>query len=317
MFSTFVEELEHMYPSIRQWLDRKVAPQLDTPHRRAFLLSAGERPVASVVVKRGESSKLCHVRIAPEFQDKNIGSVLFYFLAQEIRSIAAEVHFTLPESLWHERQEFFQSFGFTESYKANQQYRLFETELSCSASFGDFWRHAADHLPTISRLLKSSGCTDVPPLMISIKPKFAQAIMSGEKRVEIRRSFSAKWADQRLCIYSSAPEQKLLGEATVTSVVAATPEDIWAAFGKDISCNRAEFDQYADGASKLVAIALGDVRKYERPLRLNDIRAFSGTPFSPPQSHRTLELKDNFESVITVAHDLQGPFGLSTVDRIK
>src|SRR5258708_15330730 len=71
VFTQFVQEVEHMYPSIKQWLDRKVAPQLDTPHRRAFLLSSGDRPVASVGLKRGESSKPCHVRITQECQYNN------------------------------------------------------------------------------------------------------------------------------------------------------------------------------------------------------------------------------------------------------
>jgi predicted transcriptional regulator len=304
VFTQFVEEVEHMYPSIKQWLERKVAPQLDTPHRRAFLLSSGDRPIASVVLKRGDSSKLCHVRIAPEFQDNNLGSLLFCLLAQEIRSIATEVHFTLPESLWYERREFFRSFGFSESHKANQQYRLFDAELSCSAPFRDFWLHATEHTATIRKFLCSAGYVDVPPLVMSIKPRFARAVISGEKRVEIRRSFSSKWVDHRLCIYSSAPEQKLLGEATVLSVVSASPEEIWATFGNEIGCGRAEFNEYAHGTQKLVAITLGDVREYEQPMCLQDIRALSGGEFLPPQSHRTLGDKDNFKSVITVAQEL-------------
>jgi predicted transcriptional regulator/N-acetylglutamate synthase-like GNAT family acetyltransferase len=308
MFAKFVEDLEHMYPSIRQWLEGKVAPQLDTARRSAVLLTTGDQPIASVVLKRGSSSKLCHVRIAPEFQEQNLGSFLFCLLAHEIRSVAAEVHFTLPESLWCEKREFFRSFGFSECHKANQQYRLFDQELSCSAPFEHFWQHAADQMPAVTRFLSSRGFVDVPRLILSIRPKFARAVIAGQKRVEIRRSFSPRWVDQRLCLYSSSPDRRLIGEATVMSVVAASPEEIWSSYGDQICCERSEFETYSTGKSELVAITLGQVREYERPLRLDEIRALNGGNFSPPQSYRTISEKDNFHSVLSVVHELHtGP----------
>jgi predicted transcriptional regulator len=314
LFSDFVLQNEKMYPAIETWLNRKVAPQLDGAHRRAFLLSAGEQPIASVVVKRGNSSKLCHVRIDPNFQNQNLGTLLFCLLAHEIRSIASEVHFTLPESLWQEREDFFRSFGFAESVVANQQYRLFDRELSCSAPFETFWKHAEDQLPTLADFLGATGYMDVPRLLMSVRPKFARAIVAGDKRVEIRRSFSSRWVDQRLCIYASSPDSCLLGEATVMSVVTGHPEEIWSSYGAQLGCSRSEFDGYARGASKLAAIILGQVIRYQRPLPLAEIRALNEGHFSPPQSYRKVEEKDRFQSVLSVAHDLcTGPLALPTM----
>jgi len=312
-FTEFVLQNEEMYPTIEAWLDRKVAPQLDGANRRAFLLSDGEKPVASAVVKRGVSSKLCHVRIAPSSQNQNLGTLLFCLLAHEIRSLASEVHFTLPESLWLEKEDFFRSFGFAESTIANHQYRLFDRELSCSAPFGTFWKHAEDQLPAIARFLGSIGYMDVPRLLMSIKPKFARAIIAGDKRVEIRRSFSSRWTDQRLCIYSSAPDRCLLGEATVLSVITGHPEEIWSSYRAQIGCSRTEFDDYARGSSKLTAIQLGQATRYERPLALSELRALNQGHFSPPQSYRTVRERDNFQSLLSVAHDLcAGPLALPT-----
>lgn len=313
LFTEFILQNERMYPAIETWLKRKVAPQLDGKHRRAFLLAAGEQPIASVVVKRGRSSKLCHVRIDPSFQDQNLGTLLFCLLAQEIRSIASEVHFTLPESLWQEKEDFFRSFGFAESNVANQQYRLFERELACSSPFETFWKHAEDQLPTVAKFLSTTGYVDVPRLLMSVRPKFARAIMAGDKKVEIRRSFSNRWVDQRLCIYSSSPDRCLLGEATIMSVVTGHPEEIWSSYSTQLSCSRGEFDSYAQGRSKLAAIILGHVIKYQRPVPLADIRALNEGHFSPPQSHRKVDEKDQFQSVLSVAHDLcTGPLALPT-----
>lgn len=314
MFTEFVLQNERMYPSIEAWLKRKVAPQLDGKHRRAFLLSDGEEPIASVVVKRGLSSKLCHVRIDPSFQNHNLGTLLFCLLAHEIRSLANEVHFTLPESLWLEKEEFFRSFGFAESTVANQQYRLFDRELSCSASFRTFWEHAEDQLSVVADFLDTVGYVDVPRLLMSIRPKFARAIIAGEKEVEVRRSFSSRWTDQRLCIYSSAPDRCILGEATVISVITGSPEEIWSSYCAQLYCSRAEFDNYARGTSKLSAIRLGQVTPYKRPMPLNEIRALNEGRFSPPQSYRAVGEKDNFHSVLSVANDLcTGPLALPTL----
>ncbi|HTX37907.1 MAG TPA: hypothetical protein VME43_22915 [Bryobacteraceae bacterium] len=310
-FTEFVLQNEEMYPAIEAWLNRKVVPQLGGANRRAFLLADGEKPIASVVVKRGESSKLCHVRIDRGFQNKNLGTLLFCLLAHEIRSLANEVHFTLPESLWLEKEDFFRSFGFAESIVANQQYRLFDRELSCSAPFSTFWKHAEDQLPAIAKFLGTIGYVDVPRLLMSIKPKFARAILAGDKRVELRRSFSNRWIDQRLCIYSSAPDRCLLGEATVLSVITRHPEEIWSTYRAQLRCSRTEFDDYARGTSKLAAIELGQVMRYERPLPLSEIRALNEGRFLPPQSYRSVHEKDNFHSLLSVAHDLcTGPLAL-------
>lgn len=154
---------------------------------------------------------------------------------------------------------------------------------------------------------------DVPRLLMSIRPRFARAVMAGDKHVEIRRSFSKRWVDQRLCIYSSSPDQCLLGEATVISVIEESPEEIWSSYAAQLCCTRTEFEEYSRGASKLVAITLGQVTRYERPLPLKEIRALNEGHFSPPQSYRAVADKDNFHSVLSMAHDLcTGPLVLPT-----
>jgi predicted transcriptional regulator len=148
---------------------------------------------------------------------------------------------------------------------------------------------------------------------MSIRPKFARAIIAGDKQVELRRSFSTRWVDQRLCIYSSAPDQCLLGEATVMCVVTAHPEQIWSSYRDQLGCSRSEFDNYSRGTSKLAAIVLGQVLRYEHPLPLSEIRSLNEGRFSPPQSYRAVDERDNFHSILSVAHDLcSGPLALPT-----
>ena len=107
MFSEFVLRNKGMYPQIGTWLDSKVAPQLDSASRRALLLSLGDEPIASVVLKRGSSSKLCHVRIDPGFRDQHLGTLLFCLLAHEVRPVAKDVISHYRRACGRRRRGFF------------------------------------------------------------------------------------------------------------------------------------------------------------------------------------------------------------------
>jgi hypothetical protein len=55
----------------------------------------------------------------------------------------------LPESLWDEKRQFFNSFGFMKAVTARQQYRPGETELSCSAPLTTMWTRALRMMPDL------------------------------------------------------------------------------------------------------------------------------------------------------------------------
>src|SRR5262249_31326651 len=64
---------EEMYPDIKRWFDHKVIPGILQHKRSAFVALVGDVPVASAIVKRGERSKFCHLKIAADMQDQNLG----------------------------------------------------------------------------------------------------------------------------------------------------------------------------------------------------------------------------------------------------
>src|SRR6267142_6017042 len=125
-FATFrqlVLENEPAYPGIDRWFKDKVVPGLRSSERVALVGYLKETPVVSAVVKRGDDSKFCHLRIHDDVQDANLGEVFFALMAFELRQIARTIHFTLPEGLWESKQDFFRSFNFCEAKKAGTQYR--------------------------------------------------------------------------------------------------------------------------------------------------------------------------------------------------
>jgi predicted transcriptional regulator len=283
---------EEMYPSIRRWLQEKVIPGLRSSERIAWVAYEGEDPIAAAVLKLGQDSKFCHLKIKSQFQDLDLGQLFFTQMTLEARHIAKDIHFTLPESLWESSTGFFQSFGFAQAAKSYKQYRNGETELACTAPLRDVLHSALGRLPGLVRKFNVSGYALGGDLLVSMKPKFAARILSGSKIVEVRKKFSEKWVGCKAVLYSSSPQQALVGEATVRSVSSGAPEEIWEEFKTGLGCTSNEFSAYVGPAQVVSAIELDDVFPYNAPVPLSQISHLLGLEedLRPPQSYCDLRL---------------------------
>src|SRR6266498_5951962 len=114
---------QEKYPAIEKWFTTKVIDGIKQKERAVYIGFNHDRPIATAVVKRGEESKFCHLHIEKEMRHQNIGDIFFILMSIFIRRYAKKVHFSLPESLWEEKQKFFTSFGFSEIKKYQTQYR--------------------------------------------------------------------------------------------------------------------------------------------------------------------------------------------------
>ncbi len=315
--TSLVGASEDMYPSIHRWLREKVIPGLKSSQRAAWVAYEGDEPIAAAILKLGQDAKFCHLRIKRDFQDMDLGQLFFAQMTFETRHIAKEIHFTLPESLWETRASFFQSFGFVRAAKSSRQYRAGEDELVCSAPHEVVRLAALDRLPALARKFNVSGYALGGDLLVSMKPQYAERILSGSKIIEIRRKFSDKWIGCKAVLYSSSPQKALVGEATVRSITSGTPEEIWARFHTGIGCNSNEFSAYVGPATAVSAIELDDVFPYKEPITLSQISYLLGLDedLRPPQSYCDLRL-DNSQSAwakaATVASVLHGRFSPST-----
>lgn len=68
-------------------------------------------------------------------------------------------------------------------------------------------------------------------VFLPIKPEFAHKIINGEKNIEFRKKFSSQEVET-IVIYSSSPEKRVIGYATVDSIVIDTPDSLWKRFYK-------------------------------------------------------------------------------------
>lgn len=116
-------------------------------------------------------------------------------------------------------------------------------------------------------------------MLMSFKPRWAGAILSGEKSVELRRQRSGCEAGTPIVIYASHPVMEVQGVCEVAQVVMGKPDDVWEATEVRIGVTRAEFDAYLAGCGVAYGIVVQHVRRLRVPFALG---------FRAPQSFRYL-----------------------------
>ena len=121
-------------------------------------------------------------------------------------------------------------------------------------------------------------------VLLSVKPRFADQIVTGTKRVEFRRV----WAHEPvhwIAIYSSSPSQQIVGIAEVESVVLASASVLSTLNGsRGGGLTRTELRSYFSGKPKGYALMLGRVLRPQAPVA----PAAIVRGFRAPQSFRYL-----------------------------
>lgn len=305
-FEKLILSNESSYPTIKRWLHDKVIDGVKTGERVAFVGYQGSRPAISAVVKRGTHSKFCHLRIDEDLQNQNLGDMFFALMAAEVQRFASEVHFTLPERLWAEKQAFFKSFGFSSAALSRTQYRRGEVELRCSAPFDRLWLATRRKLPKLARAFRSGGYHLEMPLLMSLKPRFAEAIFNGTKRYEIRRRFSRRWLGARAAILATRPMGALFGEVTIGKIRHSPPSTIWDSFGDSLGCSELEFKEYCNNAAEVFAIELTEVTPYLCPVPVRQLAHLLDRDLQTPQSYSDLSESPSWREAVSLAAILHG-----------
>lgn len=124
-------------------------------------------------------------------------------------------------------------------------------------------------------------------LFLSIHPIHVARILKGVKSAEIRRVRPRVGAGDRVVIYSTSPDCKVVAIATVERLVVARPKILWRQVGSSSGANEREFLTYLSGVELGYAIVFASVRRLSRPIALTSLEgACAG--FRPPQSYRYL-----------------------------
>lgn len=97
-------------------------------------------------------------------------------------------------------------------------------------------------------------------IVISVKPKYAAQMLSGQKTVELRRRTIHVEPGDRVWIYTTVPEARIAAVATIVQVCTGQPEDIWRRYKNSVGVSADEFDRYFHGSEQACAIVLRNVQ---------------------------------------------------------
>ena len=127
-------------------------------------------------------------------------------------------------------------------------------------------------------------------VVLSLKPRFAEAILAGDKTVELRRTEPKIETPILALLYAASPVRSLIGTCIITSVWSANLGDIWRKHRQEVGLPYREFQQYFKGVDKGTALALIQPQEFSRWVPLQDLRARQGG-FRPPQSFAYVDTK--------------------------
>jgi predicted transcriptional regulator len=112
-------------------------------------------------------------------------------------------------------------------------------------------------------------------VLMSLRPRYADAILTGEKTVELRRRRPSFPPGTSILIYASSPDQRVLGTFIAGEVLEAPPDVLWPTIRDRAGVSRDEFDSYFTDCHLAYAIEVSDPRRLS-PAQLG---------IRPPQSY--------------------------------
>ena len=107
-------------------------------------------------------------------------------------------------------------------------------------------------------------------VLLSIKPEFVHKIFEGTKKFEFRKRVFKDISVKKVIVYSSSPEQKVVGEFEIESILNDTPDKIWEQTRLYSGITQAFYDEYFKGCGKAYALKIASMKKYSKPKFLAD-----------------------------------------------
>ena len=152
-------------------------------------------------------------------------------------------------------------------------------------------------LPTMSAVMR--------PLLLSLKPRYANLVFEGLKTAELRRRIASHIENREVFVYVSSPTMEIRGGFRVGKVWHGDPEDVWHMVSKFAHVDKQDFDIYFEGLSFAYAFEIKEVWEYRKPVSLNVLRdEFSN--FVAPQSWRYVRPEEH-EFFIEIKRNIKEP----------
>ena len=122
-------------------------------------------------------------------------------------------------------------------------------------------------------------------VLLSIKPEFAHKIFEGSKKFEFRKQVFKDTSVKKVIVYSSSPEQKVIGEFEIETILSDTPYNIWIQTKLYSGISQEFYDEYFKGRDNAYAIKVASTKRYRKEKSLADYNVQSA-----PQSFAYVEV---------------------------
>ena len=123
-------------------------------------------------------------------------------------------------------------------------------------------------------------------VLLSVKPRYAQALLAGTKTVEVRRRFPAQPSGTVIFIYASSPVRAVLGTVVLDQISRVASEAVSHIHRGQIEIGREELAVYLDGVETASILEVSGPRTWSGSVPLEALRA--RVELEPPQSFRYL-----------------------------
>ena len=117
-------------------------------------------------------------------------------------------------------------------------------------------------------------------VLLSVKPKYANVIISGRKKYEFRKSIFKREDIKKMYIYSSSPVKKIIAIVDIVGILSDSPQKLWEQCHIDAGISKREFFSYFKNSDTGYAIKISNVQEFPIPIDPYHL----DKDFRPPQS---------------------------------
>lgn len=107
-------------------------------------------------------------------------------------------------------------------------------------------------------------------VLLSIKPEYAEMILSGKKKYEFRRAIFKNPDVKKVVIYASMPVGKVIGEFEIDEILSIDVTELWLATMDYAGIDRDYYENYFMGKEIGHAIKVKKAKRYSKHKELEE-----------------------------------------------
>ena len=123
-------------------------------------------------------------------------------------------------------------------------------------------------------------------VLLSVKPVYADALLAGTKKAEIRRRFPSAAPGTTVFVYASSPVRALVGTLRLDQITRESPDIVWRDHHHQIEIAEDALTHYLAGRDEAAMLWVSRPNRWGTKIPLQEMR--EKLRLEPPQSFRYL-----------------------------